>query len=134
MNIDAQQKTGPCVGIFWAFITDGTVSFAVDSIPLSEAEDYGDFLTHPRGHYEVWENWQALGSVRLKKRGLPTRIVSVEYEVVPRGRIVFDRPSETFLIYADRKLQDVRIIEQIVRLFGLSGKDYVIRSDSHYVS
>jgi hypothetical protein len=26
----------------------------IDSTPLSEAEDYDDFQTHPRSHLDVW--------------------------------------------------------------------------------
>ena len=28
----------------------------IDATPLAEAEPCGDFLTHPRGHYEVWSS------------------------------------------------------------------------------
>lgn len=45
-----------------------------DLTPLAEAEPYGAFLTHPRGHYEVWEGWRRLGPAGLARRGLPVLV------------------------------------------------------------
>ncbi|CAO4148941.1 hypothetical protein DHODJN_13865 [Methylorubrum extorquens] len=55
------------------------------SLPLSAAEPYGGFLTHPRGHYEGREEWQRHGLGRLARHGLPTAITWHEYENRPRG-------------------------------------------------
>jgi hypothetical protein len=44
------RKEEPQVGIFW--LVDGKP--IIDSTPLSEAEDYDDFQTHPRSHLDVW--------------------------------------------------------------------------------
>jgi hypothetical protein len=54
------------VGIFWG-IPDSNRSWTllIDATPFAEAEPYGDFLTHPRGHYDVWNNWQELNAAAL---------------------------------------------------------------------
>jgi hypothetical protein len=47
------------VGIFWAVQERGSAAVLLDHrCPISEAEPYGDMLTCPNGHYEVWEQWR----------------------------------------------------------------------------
>ncbi|TXN83316.1 hypothetical protein FV234_07135 [Methylobacterium sp. WL8] len=126
----------PSVGIFWG-IPDGTSPIrmlVIDSTPLNAAEPYGAALTHPRGHYDVWEAWQAVGVAKLKRRGLPAAIAYSEYEQHPRGRIVYDTATQVFTIYADRRLQAPEFIQQIVTAFGITEAQFVVRSDSHYRS
>src|SRR5215218_34577 len=95
----------PSVAIFWAMPDDtGRRTLVLDRIGLAEAEPYGDCLTHPRGHYKVWEAWRKLGPSGLTRRNLPTAIAWHEYEHFPRGRIVFRVPDQRFMIYADRTL------------------------------
>ena len=47
------QDLSQHVGIFWEVPHGGATILVTDSVPLAEAEVYGDCLTHPRGHYEV---------------------------------------------------------------------------------
>jgi hypothetical protein len=81
----ALEPTPPAVGIFWR--VDGVI--VIDRSTLDEAEPYGDSLTHAAGHYERWQEWQALGVARLTVLGYPGRIVWTEYDQWPRGRIVY---------------------------------------------
>ena len=134
MITDNQADIGLSVGIFWGVPDAEELVLVTDRSPFAAAEPYGDFLTHPRGHYEVWEEWRLLGAAGLIKLGLPGSIASGEYEEFPRGRIVFDTQTETFIIYADRKLQTAAIIQQIVDTFGLAGQRTAVRSDAHYRS
>ena len=92
----------PAVGIVWC-VRDGNGPrrIVIDSTPLGKAELYGDFLTYPQGHYEVWESWRRLGPAGLARRGLPTIIAWHEYENFPPGRVVFDTCSRRFTVYAD---------------------------------
>ena len=125
----------PYVGIFWG-VPDSDqndqIRLVVDRTPKEDAESYGDCLTHSRGHYEVWESWRRLGPKGLKLRGMPSSIAFHEYEDFPRGRIVFDTISQTFVVYADARLQSRPIIEEIIQSFGLTGERISVRSDSHY--
>jgi hypothetical protein len=95
------KTPSPSVGIFWLIPSAGKAVLFTQRSALSDAESYGDCLTHPVGHYELWERLQALPFLALKKRGLPVEIKSTEYEHYPRGRVVYEKPSETFVIYAD---------------------------------
>jgi hypothetical protein len=44
---------------------------------------------------------------------------SYEYEDWPRGRIVFDRARDLFILYADRKLQTPEMISCLATQFHL---------------
>ena len=121
------------MGIFWGLRDGkGPRRIVIDSTPLVEAEPYGDFLTHPRGHYEVWEDWRRLGPAGLARHGLPTIIAWHEYEYFPRGRVVYDTHSSRFTIYADPKLQAPGLRCRLLAAFNLDLVLCDVRSDPHY--
>lgn len=123
-----------CVGIFWRISTVNGPKLVSHVVSLADADEYGDFLTHPTGHYEIWEGWRASGAAALKQIGLPMEIATTEYEDHPRGRVVLDRRTDRFVIYADRRLQKAAIIADIKDCFAIAGKASIVRSDSHYVT
>ena len=124
---------GPRVGIVWGVRGGGGPSALVlDRTPLAAAEPYGDFLTHPRGHHEVWEGWRRLGPAGLARRGLPAAIAWHEYEHFPRGRAVFDARTGRFTLYADRRLQTPTVLPRVLRAFGLDPARCDARSGPHY--
>lgn len=122
----------PSVGIFWGVPDGGRTVLVIDRTTLAQAEPYGDCLTHPRGHHEVWEAWRRLGATALRRSGLPPAIASHEYEAFPRGRVVYLRGPALFTLYADRRLQWPETVGELVRLFGLTGQTHTVRSDAHY--
>ena len=129
----ARGNTSAAVGIVWGVRdSSGSHRLVIDSTPLAEAEPYGDFLTHPRGHYEVWEGWRRLGPARLARRGLPTVIAWHEYEHFPRGRVVFNTRSRRLTLYADGKLQGAATLPRVLRAFGLGPLVCDVHSDPHY--
>ena len=109
-----------------------SIILVADSVPLSAAEPYGDCLTYPDGHHEVWTRWQRLGARGLTVRGLPPAIMAYEYDAVPRGRIVFECPARRFVIYADSKLFAAATVARIVHRFGLAQDSWEVRPDAHY--
>jgi hypothetical protein len=121
------------VGIVWG-VRDGAgpLRLVTDRTPLAAAEAYGDCLTHPRGHHEVWEGWRRLGPAGLARRGLPTLIAWHEYEFFPRGRVVFDTRTGRFTLYADRRLQGAGVLRRVLRAFDLDPARCAVRSDPHY--
>lgn len=131
-HCDGETATEPSVGIFWGVPNGGRTVLVTDRTTLAEAEAYGDCLTHPHGHHEVWEAWRSLGATALRRRGLPPAIASHEYEAFPRGRVVYMCGPGLFTLYADRRLQRPETIGELVRLFGLTGQAHTVRSDAHY--
>ncbi|MDR0458003.1 MAG: hypothetical protein LBH10_03100 [Burkholderiaceae bacterium] len=130
-----QRALTGCVGIFWGIPSAGNGwTLLADAAPLAAAEPYGDFLDHPRGHYELWEHWKAQGAAAPLEISVAQAIARHEYEDFPRGRIVFDVKNRRFIVYADRRLQQEGTLAAIARQFGLKPGTFVVRSDSHYRS
>lgn len=127
------RSAEPRVGIFWS-VPDapGDTRLLTDTETLSSAEPYGDFLTHPRGHHEVWTGWRRLGTGWLKARGWPFAVLTHEYEDFPRGRVEFHVPTGAFWIYVDARLQRPADIARIKAALGLVGETCLVKSDSHY--
>ena len=108
----------PRVGIFW--LLNGTP--IIDSAPLSEAEPYGDHLTHPRGHAAVWEQYQRVGTVPAE----------MEYEEAPRGRVMYNTKTRRFTFLADRCiLRDKNVVRRIMSELTLP-RNTETDTDSHY--
>jgi hypothetical protein len=129
----AAPPTGEAaVGVFWQVRHRGKPKLVAHAVILEQADNYGDFLTHPSGHYEVWESWRAAGLRALSQMGLPVEIANTEYEAHPRGRVVYNKQTREYTIYADPRLQHKETIREIAELFGISGHKYIVRSDAHY--
>lgn len=106
------------MGVFWLVGR----ALLIDKTPLAEAERYGNNLTNPRNHTEVWEQWQKSGRVSGE----------LEYDHQPRGRVTFDTISERFWILADKCiLKRNHVIAKIRSELNLP-KGTRLTSDSHY--
>jgi hypothetical protein len=105
------------VGIFF-YINDDMV---YESTSLDEAEKYGDFKVHKKGHFEMWEE-------RLERK------LRKPYDYYPRGRVVYNQSNNTFRIFLDKCLKAPEIIEKIIQIFNLKTENIEIDdSDPHYV-
>jgi hypothetical protein len=134
-NVVPSSGNKPHVGIFWGVKDDkGAISLLVDATSLEDAEPYGSFLTHSRGHFDVWESWRGLKPSEAFQLKLPAAVAENEYEFFPRGRIVYHAEKQYFIIYADPRLQTRALVAQIIGLFGLEGASYTVNSDLHYQS
>lgn len=129
---DSSSPTAPRLGIFWLVEQPyGKLQLISASCPLEGAEQYGDHLTFGPGHYNVWEKWRT----DIKASPALRAIVDLfDYESWPRGRIVFNRPRDRFIIYADRKLLNPPFIRRIQARFHLPPDHVEIATDDHYKS
>lgn len=108
----------PMVGIFWLMDTH----LIIDASPLTEAEPYGDCLTHRNSHIDYWTGQQRLGTVPRE----------VEYEENPRGRVVYNSKAQKFYFLADRCiLKDPATVATIMRAMYLP-VNTIVDADSHY--
>ena len=82
-------------------------------------------------HYETWTHWRRDRTVDPALRAL---MRAYEYEAWPRGRIVFERPRDLYILYADRKLLTPATIARIETQFLLPTERTEIHSDWHYQS
>ena len=107
------------VGIFW--LAGSRLVHHTSS--LSEAEEYGDRLTHGTSHIEHWAHLQQTGVVPLH----------TEYEFFPRGRAVFDTNTERFTIYADRCiLKRQAVTKRIMKIMNLPVDETDLKTDDQY--
>jgi hypothetical protein len=113
------RKKQPRVGIFW--LLNGKL--ITDSMPLGEAEPYGDHLTHPRSHIDVWEQWRLGGKVPGES----------EYEEFPRGRVMYNTKTQRFTLLADRCiLRDKEAVSRIMSELHLPVESTGKGTDAHY--
>jgi hypothetical protein len=124
------------VGIFWAVQERRSAVIILDHrCPTSEAERYGDMLTCPHGHYEMWEGWRRDASNLLP--AIASIIRTCEYEEWPRGRVVCTADTYRFILYADTQiLRRSALVAEIRKTFGLpeSRTEIEGKEDSHYRS
>jgi hypothetical protein len=131
MTEPARRET-PHVGIFWLVQTsNGEAKLLAAGCPLDQAEAYGDCLTYSPGHYKRWAQWRRDRTLDPALRAL---VRAYEYEDWPRGRIVFDRARDLFILYADRKLLAPQMIARIKTQFHVPLERTEVKSDWHYQS
>jgi len=109
----------PEVGIFWVL----GKRILLDTTPITEAESWADFRTHPRNHITMWGLYQGAGAVSE----------DLEYDDVPRGRAGYNTKTAEYLLLADRCiLKKKSLVSKIMRKMNLSHKTTKISSDEHY--
>ena len=59
---------------------------------LENGEKYGDFINYPRSHFDVWDE-------------LYYGKYHVDFDYFPRGRVVYRKTDDTYLIYYDKCLE-----------------------------
>lgn len=109
----------PQVGIYYC--VEKTVYY--DSINLSDAEPYGDFLIYNQNHLYFWD--------MLRKKE-PSIIQHDEY-YYPRGRIMYNKPIDTFQILSDPCIINQQFLESLVGALSLKLDKTIILEDDHYV-
>jgi hypothetical protein len=103
----------------------------VASCLLPQAEPYGDCLTFGPGHFEVWDGWRC--SRELSAPALAV-VRAYEYEEWPRGRVVFDKANDRFVLYADSQLTSATHVKEICRRFNIPEARTMVERDAHYRS
>jgi len=110
------------VGIFWLL----GERLILDVSPLSRAEAGGDWLDHSMSHDDFWTEQQRLGTVPG----------DMEYEESPRGRVVYNRKTQRFALYADRCiLREKSVVDQIMLAMHLPNSQTDVMTDGpegHY--
>ncbi|RWD29375.1 MAG: hypothetical protein EOS34_28020 [Mesorhizobium sp.] len=132
----APQSSGATgkVGFFW-IVSDrlGRDAILGEAIEVANAETYGDFLTHPGGHYDFWEQMKLRGPAWLRPRNLSALLLSTEYEDWPRGRVVFSLVTKHPTIFADRRiLTQPSRLQKVCMMFQIVESHFDRRTDTHY--
>jgi hypothetical protein len=109
----------PQVGIIFWF----DQKLWIESTPVEKAGNYGQCKIHDGNHVNYWERL-------ISERMVPEH---VEYQDVPRGRVIFSPASERYLLLLDRCiLRRKKIVAAIKRQMGLPSKGTDTDTDPHY--
>jgi hypothetical protein len=108
------------VGIFWCY-KEQIISA---SVPLESGVDEGDFVNGPYDHISYWE------VVRQTHRELKY----LEYEEVPRGRVLYEKGKKRFRIYMDKCLFNNDHKKLLLITFCLKETDFDFATDEHYTT
>jgi hypothetical protein len=131
-NEGADYPKGASVGPYW-FVRDGSepIRLIAHRCALADAEEYGDCLTSPHGHYDLWEGWRT-GSAPAC---LTYIIRDADYEEWPRGRVVLNFIQRKFIVHGDRQVFEYGLRKQVMEYFGIPVDGHVeFTKDGHYQS
>lgn len=112
------------IGIFWVY--NGVVFGKAVGLE-SGVEGVPGKIDSQDNHAAVWELERPWASVS-------TALAGVEYEEVPRGRVLFLSKQERPLVYADKVLMNPEIRLKIAEFFEFSPRDARWQSDDHYTT
>lgn len=108
------------VGIFWVF--RGGILAA--SFAVQDGEKYGDAINGLTDHVKYWPRFQ---------NQLP-ELIDLEYQDIPRGRVLFMKPSQEFHVYMDKVLHNSKTKRALLKEFSLPPKSSRFRTDAHYTT
>lgn len=109
--IDFKSLCNPGPALFYC--VNGNLLF--HSCSIAEGEPYGIFINYPYSHYNIW----------MEKY---YQEYKVDFDYYPRGRIVYRKTDNTFLIYYDRCMESQ--LDKIIDSF--QNLHYELNYDEHY--
>jgi hypothetical protein len=107
------------VGIFWVYNTQPIVA----AVSLPEGLDDGDFINGPYDHLPYWE---------IVCRTTPA-LRMVEYDAVPRGRVLYKKAEGRCVVYMDKVLHREDVKQVIMHHFELPVATPFL-TDLHYTT
>jgi len=110
---------GNNIGVFWIFEKQLFVELQL----LDDIQSINGFKDSDLSHYHVWK--------KVKK--LHSKFYILEYEDVPRGRIVFDISNNQFIVYCNKDILLEEISKKLIlNKFELSKQNTLFKVDEHY--
>lgn len=110
----------PQIGIFWL---EG-IHLHASAVPLGQGMPYGECVNGPDDHVDFWP--------RLQREHPHLR--GLEYFAVPRGRVIYDRPADTFRVFMDRRLHTPAAKAVVLDRFQLPRCRTRFLTDAHYTT
>jgi hypothetical protein len=112
------------IGIFWVY--KNTVIGKARELSESQ-ETVPGMLDSPDSHVDVWEDDATIAARFPELR-------DVEYQDVPRGRVVYATADDQAIVYMDARLQSAKIRRAIANFFDLADAATTWESDTHYTT
>lgn len=110
------------IGIFWCL--EGKITGRSRFFKEGECNLPG-LWDSPDNHIDLWE-------CEPESINLPVYLRQLEYQVIPRGRLIYDQRRKISLVYMDRSLFNDASKEAIQKFFKLEGKKLKWCKDPHY--
>ncbi|GAA5009884.1 hypothetical protein GCM10023206_17270 [Acinetobacter puyangensis] len=107
------------IGIFW-YSRNQVIGMA-HTFDLSDTDSLG-LIDSAYTHVDYWEI--------LRQQFIDLKYI--EYEEIPRGRVIFNVQQSKQIVYMDAKLFKTQIAKQIVDFFSLKFEDVTWKKDPHY--
>src|SRR4051794_24175980 len=117
------------VGPFWVVEDRGSAVLIAYAVPLDQAEPYVDMLTVDTGHFEYWSELARRSASALREAGIPAAPIWSEYDEWPRGRVLYDRTAQRFVIRSDRQLHRPPFVRLIAGRFRVAVESAMILPD-----
>ena len=109
------------IDIFWHY--QNQIIGITHDFNLSDQDSLG-LIDSAYVHVNYWEELQNQ-QVELRH---------IEYEEIPRGRVIYNSLSNKTIVYMDAKLFKKRNAQQIVIFFELHFDEVIWKKDPHYQS
>ena len=110
------------IGVFW-WCKDHVIGKARG---LAEGErGLSYIIDSPDTHMDLWE--QHPETIQL-----PNALRELDYQEMPRGRVVFDIKAKQSIVYIDKSLLNDEVKAAISEFFQLKPKQAKWRKDPHY--
>lgn len=120
MSSPARFRATSHIGIFWFFRN----TLLASTIPIDQGISTGDNVDSPEEHVAVWPRFQ---------KTVPD-LRDVDYECIPRGRVVYFIRERTFIVYLDTRLLKAQVKSAILKEFRLPRKQTRFCADVHYTT
>lgn len=113
------ESYAPQVGPF--YVIDGAVFDDTESV--RDLIDHGNgFKDSDNSHYDFWKYLQ-----RVYRE-----FRTIDYDYYPRGRVVYNTKDDTYYLYLDKCIQNMKSIRTIISELNLPLKKVEVKSDEHY--
>lgn len=107
------------VGIFWHY--QNQIIGIAHEFNQSDQDSLG-LIDSPYTHVEFWESL---------KQNIP-KLYLLEYENIPRGRVIYNAKTQKAYVYMDARLLKTRIAKQVAAFFELDFDSVHWMKDPHY--
>ncbi|MHA3053676.1 hypothetical protein [Acinetobacter sp. ANC 4640] len=108
------------IGIFWFY--KNQIFGVSHEFDINSSDSLG-MIDSPYNHVSYWN----------KLRNKLPELRNIEYEDVPRGRVIFDKNKNKLIIYLDKKLLVKSKVSEICNFFDAEyGINAILRLDPHY--
>lgn len=112
------------IGIFWVFER----KIFGERTPITEASQAVEgLLDSDATHVVSWGE-------HCQFREYIPELTEYEYQQIPRGRVLYNRDKERFLVYLDKRLKNKQCQSIIADYFGFTPQNADWKLDCHYTT